>query len=76
MFGIGWALFGVAALRARVVPRPVAVMILAGGVLSGVPIGLAYQSGGIILGLAVIWSGIWMMRARADASSAVEPASA
>ena len=76
LFGIGWALFGVAALRARVVPRPVAVMILAGGVLSGVPIGFAYLSGGIILGLAVIWSGIWMMSARADASSAVEPASA
>jgi hypothetical protein len=68
LFGIGWALFGVATLRARVVPGPIAVAIVVGGLLSGVPIGIAYLSGGVLLGLAIAWSGRWMMRTRRTAN--------
>ena len=63
LLGIGWVVFGVASLRARVFPRAVSAAILVGGLLSGIPIGLAYLSGGIILGLAIAWLGAWFMRA-------------
>jgi hypothetical protein len=65
LFGIGWVLFGVASLRARVFPRAISLAILVGGLLSGVPIGIVYLPGGVILGLAVTWLGAWMMRTTA-----------
>jgi hypothetical protein len=33
--GLGWALFGVASLRARVYPRPAAVLLIIGAVVAG-----------------------------------------
>lgn len=65
LVGLGWALFGVASLRAHVFPGAASAAILVGGLLSGVPIGVAYLSGGIILGLAIAWLGVWMMRTTA-----------
>jgi hypothetical protein len=62
LFGLGWALFGIASLRARVFPAAISVAILAGGLLSGVPIGKTYLIGGVILGLALVWLGGWMVR--------------
>ena len=76
LFGLGWALFGIASLRARVFPTAISVVILAGGFLSGVPIGIAYLSGGVILGLALVWLGMWMMRTTAAPSPAGELAGA
>ena len=72
LFGLGWVLFGIASLRARVFPAAISVAILVGGLLSGVPIGIAYLSGGVILGLAIVWLGAWMMRTTAAATSARE----
>ncbi len=69
LFGLGWALFGAATWRARILPGPIAVAILIGGLLSGVPIGIAYLSGGILLGLAIAWAGVWMMRTTGAASA-------
>jgi hypothetical protein len=62
LFGIGWVLFGVASLRARVFPPAISIAILAGGFLSGVPVDPAYLYGGVVLGLAIVWLGAWMMR--------------
>jgi hypothetical protein len=62
LFGLGWVPFGIASLRARVFPAAISFAILVGGLLSGVPIGIAYLGGGVILGLAVVWLGAWMMR--------------
>jgi hypothetical protein len=76
LFGLGWALFGVASLRARVFPAAISVAILAGGLLSGVPIGIAYLSGGVILGLAMVWLGAWMMRTTAAGTPASEQSGA
>jgi hypothetical protein len=73
LFGIGWAMFGVASLRARVFPAGLSVAILVGGLLSGVPVGVVYLSGQVILGLAVVWLGAWMLRTPVIASAAVEP---
>ena len=63
LFGIGWIMYGVASIRARVIPRNISITILVGGFMSGVPIGLAYLSGGVVLGLAFVWLGVWMIRA-------------
>ncbi len=72
LFGLGWALFGIASLRARVFPAAISAAILAGGLLSGVPIGIAYLTGGVILGLAMVWLGAWMVRKTAAATAAGE----
>jgi hypothetical protein len=72
LFGLGWVLFGIASMRARVFPAAISVAILVGGLLSGVPIGIAYLSGGVILGVAIVWLGAWMMRTTTAAISAGE----
>jgi hypothetical protein len=76
LFGLGWALFGIASIRARVLPGSIGVAILIGGLLSGVPIGIAYLGGGVVLGLAVAWAGIWMTRSAGAVSEAAQPAAA
>jgi hypothetical protein len=75
LFGIGWVLFAVASLRANVYPAGISIAILAGGLLSGVPIGIAYLSGGVILGLAVVSLGAWMMTTTTVAAHGAEVAS-
>ena len=61
LLGIGWVLFGAASLRARVFPTAISAAILVGGLLSGVPIGPAYLTGGVIVGIAIAWLGVWLM---------------
>jgi hypothetical protein len=73
LLGIGWVLFGAASLRARVFPTTISAAILLGGLLSGIPIGLAYLSGGVILGIAIGWLGVWLMRATTDVSGVSAP---
>ena len=62
LFGIGWVLYGVASVRARVFPAAISWAIVAGGLLSGVPIGLVYLPGSVILGLAFVALGAWSLR--------------
>ena len=62
LFGICWVLYGIASVRARVFPAAISWAIVAGGLLSGVPIGLVYLSGGVILGLAFVALGAWWLR--------------
>ena len=76
LLGIGWVLFGAASLRAGVFPTAISAAILVGGLLSGVPIGVVYLTGGVILGIAVAWVGVWMMRATDRGTNAVEAGSA
>jgi hypothetical protein len=56
-----------------VFPTSISAGILVGGLLSGVPIGLAYLSGGVILGIAIAGAGIWLMRTSISASDTAEP---
>ena len=67
LFGIGWIMYGAASIRARVIPRSISITILVAGLLSGVPVGIVYLSGGILLGLVFVWLGVWMLRAGAVA---------
>ncbi len=63
LFGIGWILYGAASTRARVIPRSISITILVAGLMSGVPIGIFYLSGGVVHGMAFVWLGVWMLRA-------------
>jgi len=74
LFGIGWVLFGIASQRAHVFPGAASIGILIGGLLSGVPIGLAYLSGGVILGFAFVALGAWLMRTSPTISEVPAPA--
>ena len=57
LFALGWMMFGVALLRARVVPAALAVGVVVGGALGfrsglppfGIPIGLAVAAVGVAL---------------------------
>jgi hypothetical protein len=70
LFGIGWALYGIASLRARVYPAAISWAIIVGGVASGVPIGVVYLPGSAILGLAFVALGTWLaVRSRRSATA-------
>jgi len=68
LFGIGWLLFGIASLRAQVFPGAVSGAIAIGGLLSGIPIGLAYLSGMAILGIAFVSVGVWIVQTSSNTS--------
>jgi hypothetical protein len=59
LFAAGWTLFGIASLRARVFPLPLAIAIIIGGI-AGYWALLA--PGGIPLGLAILLLGIWIVK--------------
>ncbi|WP_329000177.1 DUF4386 domain-containing protein [Kribbella sp. NBC_00709] len=59
LFAIGWALFGIASLRAGVFPRVICVAIVIGGLLG---FNALLPPWGIGLGVAMVWLGVWMIR--------------
>lgn len=61
---VGWVLFGVATLRARVYPRWAAVLLIVGGVAAFVPVPLS----GVIFSVAVAWLG-YILFAGSDVSA-------
>ena len=69
-FAMGWVLFGVASLRARVFARGAAIVLVAGGLIGfGFVI---FPGAGILLALAVGWMGFSLGRS-ARGSGEVEP---
>lgn len=76
LFGIGWVLYGIASVRAQVFPVAISWAIVAGGLLSAVPIGVVYLSGNVILGLALVVLGIWLIRTRTRIAPNARDASA
>jgi hypothetical protein len=52
-FVLGWLLFGVAALRARVYPRATVALLIAGTLILLLPLPL----GGVVFGVALAWIG-------------------
>lgn len=55
--GLGWLLFGVASLRARVYPRVATILLIVGAVLTFAPIPLAP----VVLAVAVAWLGFALL---------------
>jgi hypothetical protein len=72
LFTLGWVLFGLASLRARVFPAIICVLIVIGGILGYV----ASPPFGIPFGLALAWLGLWMLRTPTTAGVIGEPAPA
>jgi hypothetical protein len=66
LFAVGWALFGLASLRARVFPRSICVAIIIGGLLG---FNALLAPFGVPLGLAIAWLGVWMIRTPFEAAS-------
>jgi hypothetical protein len=61
LFTLGWVLFGLASLRARVYPAAICIAIVVGGLLGF----NASPPFGIPFGLAIAWLGGWMLRTQA-----------
>lgn len=57
---LGWLLFGVATLRARIYPRWAAILLIVGVVLSFFPIPLS----GVVFSVAVAWMGFTLFTRR------------
>jgi hypothetical protein len=62
-FAIGWALFGIAALRAHALPRAICAAIIVGGLLGFSALLAPF---GIPIGLAVGAMGVWMIRSQSS----------
>ncbi len=63
-FGVGWLLFGIATLLARVYPRIAAILLMIGAVIVILP----FPFTGVVLGVAVAWLGFALFTGR-DASA-------
>ena len=72
LFTLGWVLFGIASLRARVFPMVICLAIVVGGMLGF----NASPPFGIPFGLALAGLGVWMLRVRKIAGANVEPKTA
>jgi hypothetical protein len=59
LFAIGWALFGLTSLRARVFPAAICIAFVVGGLVGFLALTPPY---GAPLGLAMAWLGVWMLR--------------
>ena len=70
LFSIGWVLFGIASLRARVFPRFISLAIVVGGLIGFLAARPPY---GVALGLALLSLGIWMVRTRSAAAVPSQP---
>jgi hypothetical protein len=73
LFALGWVLFGLAGLRARVFPAAISLAVVAAGVL-GWSAGLPPY--GVPIGLAVAALGGWLVRADRIARGPSEPSPA
>ena len=65
-FAIGWALFGIAAYRARAFPRVICVAIVVGGVIGFKALLAPFA---IPIALAILSLGVWMIRSKASAKA-------
>jgi hypothetical protein len=73
LFGLGWAVFAAAGIRARVFPAAISATILVSAVLASIPIAGAYLVGSLLFGAALCWLGAWLIRSAGLASAARRP---
>jgi hypothetical protein len=66
LFAVGWALFGLASLRAGLFPKAICLAIVVGGICGFSALLAPF---GVPLGLAIIWLGIWMIRTPVPAAA-------
>ncbi len=65
LLALGWLLFGLASLRARVLPRGAAVLLMVGAVLLFVILSLELPGSTVVFGAALAWMGyaLWSGKA-------------
>jgi hypothetical protein len=68
-FAVGWLLFGIATLRARVYPRWAAILLIVGAVIAILP--LPFTT--IVLSVAVAWLGFHLFTGRDAAEAQASP---
>lgn len=68
LFPVGWLLFGIATLKARVYPRAAAILLTIGTVFTFVPVPAAT----VVLDVAVVWLGLSLLRV--ESVSTAQPA--
>jgi hypothetical protein len=71
LFALGWVTFGIGWLRARVVPRALALAVVVAGVVG---FWAAMPPFGVPLGLAIAATGAWLVRADRAAQAVAVPA--
>lgn len=59
---VGWVLFAIATLRARVFPRLAGVLLLAGALVSFVPLFVQVPATGLLLSVAIVVFGFFLWR--------------
>jgi hypothetical protein len=64
-FAIGWAIFGIATIRARVYPRAAAILLTIGALLTFLP----FPATTLLFDLAVVWLGFMTLRSGARVPS-------
>jgi hypothetical protein len=75
LFALGWLLFGLASLRAEVLPRGAAILLMIGALLFAVVSVLDLPFAGVLYGAAVAWMGYGLWSGTADKPSLIaEPA--
>jgi hypothetical protein len=57
LFALGWFLFGLASLRAEVLPRGAAILLMIGALLFAVVSVLDLPFAGVLFGAALVWMG-------------------
>ena len=57
---LGWLLFGLVSLRARVYPRAAVVVLMVGAVLAFAPLPIS----GVLLQVAIVWLGLVLFSQR------------
>ena len=70
---LGFLLFGIATMRARVFSRWAGLILIVGAVVSFVPMPLVARIGGAVLGLGIAWLGWALWSSKREASVAAQP---
>ena len=76
LLALGWLLFGLASLRARVFPRGAALLLVVGAVLSFVLLMLEAPGSGVVFGVALAWLGYALWSGVGEPASPIAEAAA
>lgn len=74
LLALGWLLFGLASLRARVLPRGAAILLMVGSVIFIVVLFLEFPGYDVVFGVALAWMGYALWSGAGEPASIAEEA--
>ena len=74
LFALGWLLFGLASLRARVLPRGASILMMVGAVLFFAMLFLELPGSTVVLGVALAWMGYALWTGAGETAAEPQPA--